>query len=264
MNKIKLMIVVWLAALAGYSATVLDLNYDSDTVGAQPGGTVFLSPAANTAINSITVIASPANTAGTSNGVQIVDNNAATGTRMEYDLSSSQSVIRWDFSFSPVSSSGSGANQLFAAVMNTGGSSGSSATRLCAMRLQDNATVAFYAGAAAGGAALGSAVSVTVGSSYKVSIFLNDLDEPRTYTDPNGVEGKVLPANSVVFWMNGVNYGSGLLNSSISAGTAGLGRVGFGSTSGAVGLFYVIDDMKVSQILPPPSAGSLSLFLVGE
>jgi hypothetical protein len=268
MNKNKLMMAVWLAALAGHSATVLDLNYDSDTVGvrpaAPPSGSITFSPSANApGANSITVIGSLANTAGTGNGVELVDNSAATGTRLEYDLSTSQSVIRWDFSFSALASSGSGANQFFAAVMNTGGSSGASATRLCAMRLQDNATVAFYAGAAAGGAAIGAPTPVTVGAPHTASMFLNDLDEPRTYTDPTGAE-RTLAANSVDFWLDGVFKGSGALASALSGGLSGLGRVGFGSTSGAVSLFYAIDNMKVTQVLPPPSAGSLSLYLVGE
>jgi hypothetical protein len=131
------------------------------------------------------------------------------------------------------------------------------------MRLQDNATVIFYAGAAAGGAAIGTAVAVAVGTPHKASMFLNDLDEPRPYTDPTGAE-RTLAANSVDFWLDSAFKGSGALASALSGGLSGLGRVGFGSTSGAVGLFYAIDDMKVTQVLPPPSAGSLSLYLVGE
>jgi hypothetical protein len=92
MKKIKLMMAVLLAAISGYSATLIDVNFEGDTVGARPAsppsGSVTFSPtSANVpGANSITVIGSPANTAGTGNGVELVDNSAVS-TRWEYELS---------------------------------------------------------------------------------------------------------------------------------------------------------------------------------
>ncbi len=267
MNKIKLIIMVlFLSALSGYSATLLDLNFESDTLGAQPTSPGQApSPAVNTSVNFITVIGSPTNTAGTGKGVELVDESASIGTRLEYELSSPQSAIRFDFSFSPLKTDGSGANYFNGAVAIVGGSTGSSANRFCALRLYENGTVRFNGGNPAG--SVGAAMPVALGSLYKVSMFLNDGVAAVTYIDPNGVDGNVLSADFADFWLDGVKIGSGALlggGAGISAGTNGLGRVGFGSTTAAIQLRYAIDDLKVSQILPPAATGSLSLFFVGE
>ncbi len=101
---------------------------------------------------------------------------------------------------------------------------------------------------------IGSSMPVAIGTRYAVSFFVNDTTNTVTYTDPNGAGGNTLAADSVVYWMNGTNYGGGLLqgggtNGSISGGTSGLALVGFGSTTAATGLQYAFDDIKVSQIL---------------
>ena len=132
MNKIRLMMMaILLAALSGYSADpdpLLNLNFESpnDTVGQLPAGLgVTYTPGSTTGSNRIVVVGSPTNTAGSGQGVEIVDTDAATGTRLEYTLFSPQSAIRFDFSFCPARADGTGVNYFNAAVMIVGGSSGS-------------------------------------------------------------------------------------------------------------------------------------------
>ena len=266
-----------LAALSGYCDTVLLETHfepaDNDTVGQLPAGLgVYCSPGQTIGSNRTVVVGSPTNTAGTGQGVEIVDDDGATGTRFEYQLAAPLSVMRFDFSFSPARADGTGVNYFNAAVMPSGLSSGTSANRFCVLRLYDNNSVRFYGGNVPG--AVGSFVPVFIGKAYRVSMFLNDLPTPTTYTDPNGVSGTTLAADSAAFWLSGttsstnyVSYGSAALQGAgtgISAGTNGLGRVGFGSTTAAVELDYYIDDIKITKIVPPPGPGDLSLYLLGE
>jgi len=281
MNKFKLMMLaVLLVALSGYSqdTTLLDLTFDNpsnpDTVGNLPLGLgAAMSPGTTEGNNRIVVIDSLANKAGTGLGVEIVDDDTLSGTRMEYEISPSQSAIRWDFSFSPGRVDGPGASYFNAAVTGPGLSTSSSANRFATLRLYENGTVRFQAGAAPG--AIGAYIPVVKGGLYRVSFFVNDKAEPIAYTDPNGVAGNLLPADSVDYWMdaadgNGIVYiGGGQIQGggaagSISEGTNGLGRVGFGSTSGAIGLNYIVDDIKITKIVPPAGPGTLSLYLLGE
>lgn len=255
---------ILLAAFSGYSATIIDDNFDSYTIGSQPPAPWICNIANNPGVSSLTVIGSPTNTAGTGSGIEYVDNGPL-GVRLEQDFSAPQYAIRFDFSFSPLRVDGILGNYINAAVVTAGGSSGSSANRFATLRLYDNGTARFQAGSAP--TAIGATyIPVAVGTAYKVSFFVNDSVAPVAYIDPNGGSTNV-PADSVAYWMDNVYIGGGLLQgggTGISAGTNGLARVGFGATTTAVGLRYAIDNVKVSQILPPGTSGSLSLYLLGE
>lgn len=265
MNKIKLMMAVLLAALAGYSATLIDVNFESDTVGQRPvgtggpAGTGVQFTSTDTAVNHALVIGSAENAAGTGKGVEWVDESTSVGTKYEYTFPG-QGAIRWDFSVFPLRTDGGTANQIQAAVANASGA-GSSANRFATLRILGDGTARFYIGAAPAG--VGSTVNLALVPN-KVSMFVNDSAEALTYTDPNGVEGNPLPADYAECWINGVKLGGGALQTTVSGGTAGLVLAGFAATTAHTGLKIAIDDIKVTQILPPPTPGSLSLYFVGE
>ena len=261
--------VVLLAAFAGYAQTLLDLNFEApdNTVGQLPTGLgVSCSPGSTVGNNHMVVIGAPTNTAGSGQGVEIVDNDATAGTRFEATLINPQTVMQFDFSFSPERTDGSGANYFNAAVMVPGGSAGSSADRFCSMRMFDNGTVRFYAGVVSG--SVGISQPALPGTAYKATFLVNDGITSVPYVT-NNLPGNVLAADSVAFWLNGAYIGSGLLTGgggagTISGGTNGLAKIGFGSTTAMLGLYYYVDNIKVTKIVPPAGPGTLSLYLLGE
>ena len=249
-NRLVLMAAL-LTASAGYSATLLNVDFESDTVGNIPtSSSAFVNPAP-TAVNFVKVIDSTVNTAGTGNGVQFYDDSTSVGTRLEYNLPGGPvSLLRFDFSFSTLRTDGLGSSYINAAVATNNGNTGSSGSRFCSLRLYDNGTVRFVAGSSPG--TIGSSIPVVTGTVYTVSMFVNDSANAIGYTDPLGGEGTVLAADSVAYWMNGVNYGGGQLQgggTGISAGTNGLARVGFGTTTANAGLSYALDNLVASDIV---------------
>ena len=122
MKKIKLMMAVLLAAFSGYAGeteeVLLSMTFDEggQLVGMAPSYPgLLLYPGQNTPLNSVTVMDSSANKVGTGNWVELIDATDSDIAKMEYNLLDpvtlqlqSQSVIRWDFTFSPLIVSGGG------------------------------------------------------------------------------------------------------------------------------------------------------------
>ncbi len=286
MKKIRLMMAVLLAAFSGYAGeteeVLLSMTFDEggQTVGYPPSYPGLLL-AQTPPLTAVTVMDSSANKVGTGNWVELIDASDSDFAKMEYNLLDpvtlqlqSQSVIRWDFTFSPLIVSGAGA-AIQAGVAKANGNIGSGAQRFCSMRLYDNGTIRFYAGAASGGANIYS-MAIGLGKAYKVSMFLNDLYESFPYVDPNGVSA-VLPAKSVALWIEDVSLGAnksvyrvgGLLAfagaaGSISGGTNDLGRIGFVSPDVGPSFDFAFDDIKVSKLSRPATPGTLSLYLLGD
>jgi hypothetical protein len=232
---------------------IIDEDYEADTVGTKPAGAnVYPStPAADAAV---IVVGSETNSAGTGNGVQILDDILSTGARLAYDLASGPagqlSAVRIDFSVAQLSSTNSG-DRFQVSVGEHGKTLGSSSQRFIDCRMYADNTIDFVSPTGSGS----SYNNPLLPANNEVSIFVNDLDTKTvSYIGPDSVT-YVLPTNSVAYWFNGGLEATVLMvdqvtaNGTIHTSTNNIGRFAFTSGSSDFGLNFVVDDIKISDLL---------------
>ena len=190
MKKIVVMLALLLAAVSSYAElgtnVYVSVNFESDIVGTNPVCSYTI-PDGNSTNSFATasahawVVASSPISSG--KALEYVDNDT-NGVQVAYNAlpvtNGMLSSLRFDFTFSPLRTDSTSANQLWAGVAITNGSIGSSANRFCATVLGGDGTIQFRGN----GAYIGAAQHVTSGSVHKVSAFVNDTANLITYTDP--------------------------------------------------------------------------------
>ncbi len=243
------------------------------TPGQPPTGADSALPSSGAADLSTAIVAGNDNPIGDGNAVRFVDNVSDNGINLEYNFVDSPaeqiSAVRIDFSVAPLKSNGPGNDPVFVGIgeYHPNRTFSSSANRYIDLRLDNDGTVDFR-GPAGTPASYDNPLSPI---SNRISIFVNDFDaQPIDYTGPDD-NVRSLPANSVAYWLNGslviMNGGekhtSLDVGESTSGGTVGtthanLGKFGFNSLSIDVGLDYVVDDIKITNLggAAPPEFSS--------
>jgi hypothetical protein len=242
------------------------LSEDFETgqsVGSQPTGMDSVRPGVNLTNIYTVVVDSAANTAGSGQGVEFLDEYVLDGINLEYNFVDAAiyqlNAVRVDFSFAPGDLSGIGDDYIAVALgeYNSARSLGANATRLSDMRLYNDGTVDFRN---ADSSRPYSANNALLAGTNTVSIIANDSDtDSIDYTGPDD-NVYTLATNSIAYWLNGSlilmnggeQYTSLDLDDPTEGGTVStsdynLGKFGFNSGSSDVGLNYVIDDIKVYQ-----------------
>jgi hypothetical protein len=247
-----MLIAMLLAAGAGYSDVVWSNNFESDTVGANPTGTMSLSPTAITADTYIKVINN--GPLGSDNSLAI---NNQSGASMYTEIntgSSVQSALQISFLFAQMNYSNvSRYLTLSAGKYSTAARTVTSSSTARHSELRFNSRSSF------GGffnAVTTPTQTITPGTAYAADWFLNDYETSITYRK-NNVD-YTLGANSVALWLNGSLIASGSLDAEAVGTEGNLGRIGF-TTSGA-GPDFVFDDFVVTSIPEPAAVG---LFMIG-
>lgn len=246
-----------LSSLSGVSAALVSEDFETgQVVGDQPTGASVIRPHENGADIFTMVVDSSVNTAGSGNGVQLLDDDSSAGLALEYnfaaDAGSQLSAVRADFSFSCLDSSGPGDKAIYVAFgeFNGGWSLNQNARRFIDVRLYNDGTIDFRS--SSGPKKYN--VDISTGS-HDLTIFANDFDSDSiAYT---GLDSNtyVLAANSVDYWLDGSKIHSTLLdlNDATAGGTVGtttnnLGKFGFSAGSAETNLSYVVDDIVVSSL----------------
>ena len=225
----------------------------------------------DTSSNHIWVVTGAANTAGTGNGVDIMDSDVSSGVTLDYDFVSSAadmiSAARVDIKFAPVIIAPTVNHALRFAIGQYGVSLGSNGKRWITAGLLTDGTVTFgYEGSTS----IPSAGHVMNVGANEISLFVNDYDSitvPYMGLDSNVYE---LPPNTAAYWFNGalityegVEYNSLDLTETTVNGTIGtsegnLGRIGFNAATSMTNVHFIIDDIVVNELPPSLDGASYS------
>jgi hypothetical protein len=243
------------------------------TVGTDPVGAASVRPSSPTTNIFTTVVDSGVNVAGSGNGVEIKDNDAADVTNLEYNFvdgtNSQLSAVLVSFSFSALSSAGAGDDYIAVSVgaYDESRTLGASAGRFSDMRLYNDGTVDFRTSQSTPY----SANNAVLAGSNSVSMFINDYDSQSiTYTGLDE-SSYTLPANSIAYWLNGslvtmnggeqytwLDLGDATAGGTIGTSEDNLGKFGFNTGTSDVGLDYVIDNIAVYEIVQTEATNSYS------
>ena len=256
-----------------YKAVGMTQNFENEIVGLPPSN-------GNPIVTSVLVVDASANTAGTGQAVELLDNSIATSMGLEYAIAGSPglSAAKASFAFSWKNLGGTNGDQVAVAFgENTGSASkwlGSSAHRWTEARLCNNGTVDFVSAPTTNAA---DAISnnnnpIVANMANTMTIFANDYNSTAASYVVNGATN-ILPANSVAYWLNGavVLFGANpyapmdlsetnAAGQTIAASEGNLGKFGFSSTTAAAGLDYIVDDLVVSK---DPWTPESSLVVIG-
>ena len=244
---------------------LMEDDFEGDTVDTKPSGASVVRPTVNTQNCFTVVVDAETNTAGTGKGVQIRDFNDTTSTTLSYNFvdgtNSHLSAVRAELSFACLDASGAGDDEIFIAFgeYGTGVTLSSSSRRFTDARLYNDGTIAFVS---ASGADVYN-IDISTGA-HALTVFANDYDgQTVDYIGPDE-NIYTLGANSVAYWLDGtlILFGGAEytlldLNESTKggSGTVGtsednLGKFGFYSYTASTNLNYVLDDIRICELLP--------------
>lgn len=253
MRKTLLVLVgLLLVAATGYSA-LLSEDFESETVGNEPSGTIgFVSDANGDA--SATVIDSTANKAGSGQGLQLVDQGTIDYFRLGYEFSATgETAVRIDVDVARLTAGTTGTD-FYVGLFDTDGLSGSFRDRYAEFKLDDQGNL----GNSAGGT---KTAELALNTSYTLTMYANDGD--TAIIDYEGTRD--LAADSVDFWLDGTYWGGGSLRDSDgtdpSNTTSALAAIGFISLSSTDGIDYAVDNISVTAIPEPATLSTLGLVL---
>ena len=250
MKKVKITLAaVLLAAGAGYSALLLDVNFESGTNGFAPAAD-YVRPLANSTTQAIQVVNSTL--LGGSKAVQFLDRavNTATSSSLQYNFASNGAVVL-SFSFSPSYVGGTSANYLDFGLGQQATIS-AAGNLFCTARFRADGKVGFVSG----GSSVATSAALAAGSSNTISIFVNDTDSAIIYA------GGTLAANTADYWLNGsLAYAGASFGTTVSAlgTTNGMGRVAIFDATTRTDLDYMFDNITVAAIPEPATIGMVML-----
>ncbi len=251
-----IMMAVLLVAGAGYSA-LLTVDFETNTVSSVPLGYTAIRPSPMTATQYINTVSSTL--LGGSQAIKYLDqssSSSAGGIEYNFVPSGGQGAVKFRFSFSPQSISGTSSNYISIGIGGYSVSNslmlGSSANMYAEMRVTGDGTVRVYSNGV--NVAISSAA---LNSSNTFTMIVNDTDAAVSYS---GYSDNSVAANTVDYYLNGTRLFNDAALAVISAGTTnGLGRIGFVNGSTRIGLDYLIDNISVEVIPEPATIGMLGL-----
>ncbi len=271
MKKMQIILMaVLLAAGAGYSA-LFTMDFEGQTVGTNPAAPAVVRPvnSLRTVDNQVTVVSTT--TMGTGQGVRLLDNGAV-GSQLEYNFvaaSNAQvSAISYTFSYAQTAMANTnGAVTVSIGKYNTdtaGTTLNSTARNVFRMDLKGDGWVAIASNNSA--KAIGQYAQSTA---HTVAIYANDYDTQQVKYTILGTDYTV-NGNSADVWIDGALVGQGMsfylgmtndLGGVLNVGntTNNLGRIGFVSSSSAIGSDFQLDNLVVNEIPEPATMGMLLL-----
>ena len=241
---------VLLTASAGYSALLLDVNFEGQTAGSQPTGAAYIRPTANSSTQAVQVVNSTL--LGGNQAVQVLDKavNTGTATALQYNFASNGAVVA-SFSFSPSYTAGSSAN-FYEIGLGQQITLSSSTNIFCSVRLRADGSIGFVSA----GNVINTRTNLAAGSSNTVSMVANDTASDIVYL------GTTVAANTVNYYFNGslVQSGSAFGTYVGTLGTTnGFGRFAIFDSTARVDLDYLVDNISVQAIPEPAAIGMLGL-----
>jgi len=275
MKKFQIILMaVLMAAAVGHSAVITNLfvNFESDTVGAQPNATsVRPLPASQAATCSVTVVTGSA--IGTGNAVRYVDQSTNSPVGFEYNFVASsnhqENAVGVKFTYSQrstVSTTGFNVNIAVGEYSTDNGNTLNSSTRRIAeVQIRETGVVrSAFNGLTA------NLATYLPGTVHTVEFFVNDQDAASVNYIQNGTTYS-LAANSYSIYIDNISYGTGsiYLAALVDGGTAtaattqwNLGRFGITSASGAYGFDIDFDNIVVTSLIPEPA--TVGMLLLGS
>ena len=249
MKKTQIILMaVLMAAGAGYSALLLDVNFESGTNGFAPAAD-YVRPSPNNTTQAVQVVNSTL--LGGSKAVQFLDvSTQPTATSLQYNFASNGAVVA-SFSFSPSYTNGTSGNYIEFGLSQQVNVS-SAANMFGGVRLRADGRVGFVTN----GASAYTSAGLAVGSSNTISIVANDTASDIVYL------GATVLANTASYYLNGsLVYSNAVFGSAATAlgTTNGIGRVAMFDSTARVDLNYLIDNITVEAIPEPATMGMLLL-----
>ena len=280
MKKFQIILMaVLLAAGMGYSAVITNLvvDFTGQTVGSQPTGASSVRPLIDTASNYVRVVSDSG--IGQGNAVRIYDNNNTTNTGgngvtgVEYNFVASsnhqENAVGVKFTFAQRSTTATATVNFNISVGEYTSYDGlnlnSSGKRIAEFQIRDNGMYRSVFG--------GSTTNLFglpgLNVAHTVELFVNDQDSASVNYLQNGTNYS-LAANSYAIWIDNITGGYGGIYGAVlvDGGTAtanttewNLGRIGFSSNGGAVGLDADFDNIIVTSLIPEPA--TMGMLLLG-
>ena len=255
---------IFLFAGHTYSAPLLSVDFESDTVGSQPTTSgAIVRPATSTATNYVTVVDSSGNKAGTGQGVRFNDNGLGVGTALEYNFVSSAasqiSLVQASFYFSCITSNSGTASYISVGLgaYSNSYSMNNATPRWNELRLYQNNTMKITTN----GSSTGSYFLLNAGASNTLTMFVNDSTASIDYNF-NGAQ--TLAADSVAYWLNGTKVSTVLLDNEVTNSVNNFGKISFSSSTSATNMDYAFDNIAVWDISTAPSVSATAATPTGS
>ncbi len=259
-------------------------DFEDETAGLPPAIGSPLTTTQFAPTNTILVVNSAANTAGTGQAVEMLDNSAnALGLEYNFTTAGGISAAKASFAFAWKNLSRDQSNAIAAAfgAYNGARSLGSASARWTEARLLDRGAIDFAT--TVGSANEDQSTALIKGVANTMTIFANDSDSTSATYTVNGTP-YTLGTNSVAYWLNGklmtFNVGAKYISidstdtngvAVLGASENNFGKFGFASSSTDYGLDYIIDDVRAGEMdtnsvytLVVNNGGSSGLYTNGQ